>query len=178
MRTAASCTDGALDTTHAGHFAPGLQMFLATLVTEMMVNSSWKETSHKYSCGSFSNLSEAAVCSSPSPSAGSHSAAVSPSAEAHVMICGSQDWLATWGRHWEMTRGPVGVWLSRQSPLTRCCRTEPLGFHFCGGGKKKRKRVRCATAFWFPFTAHKPRVWTDGSRRVMPLDHCEERLTF
>lgn len=114
-------------------------MFLATLVTEMMVNSSWKETSHKYSCGSFSNLSEAAVCSSPSPSAGSHSAAVSPSAEAHVMICGSQDWLATWGRHWEMTRGPVGVWLSRQSPLTRCCRTEPLGFHFCGGGKKKKR---------------------------------------
>lgn len=44
-------------------------MFL-TVVTETMVNSSLKETSQKYSCGSFSNLGEAAVCSSPSPSAG------------------------------------------------------------------------------------------------------------
>lgn len=87
-----------LDTTHPGRFAPGLQMFSASVVTETMVNSSLKETSHKYSCGSFWNLSEAAVCSSPSPCAGSDSAAASPSAEAHVMICGSQDWLATWRR--------------------------------------------------------------------------------
>lgn len=58
-------------------------------------------------------------------------------AGAHVMICGSQDWPAAWGRHWVMTKGPMGLWLSRQRPLTRCCRTEPLGFHFCGGGKRK-----------------------------------------
>lgn len=49
---------------------------------------------------------------------------------AQVMICGSQDWLATWGRHWVTTRGPVGVWLSRHRPLTMCCRAVPLGFHF------------------------------------------------
>lgn len=54
---------------------------------------------------------------------------------AQVMICGSQDWLATWGRHCTMTGGPVGVWLSKQRPLTMCCRAEPLGFHFCRGNK-------------------------------------------
>lgn len=59
------------------------------------------------------------------------SLSLSPSAMTQVIICGSQDWLAIWGRHCEMTGGPVGVWLSRQRPLTMCCRAVPLGFHFC-----------------------------------------------
>lgn len=65
-----------------------------------------------------------------------------PSAVAQVMICGSQDWLATWGRHCVMTRGPVGVWLSRQRPLTMCCRAVPLGFHFC----RERAREKGTTS--------------------------------
>lgn len=63
-----------------------------------------------------------------------------PSAVAQVIICGSQDWLATWGRHWVMTGGPVGVWLSRQRPLTKCCRAVPLGFHFCRERERKREK--------------------------------------
>lgn len=63
------------------------------------------------------------------PLLSSHS--LTPSAMAQVIICGSQDWLAIWGRHCEMIGGPVGVWLSRQRPLTMCCRAVPLGFHFC-----------------------------------------------
>lgn len=54
-----------------------------------------------------------------------------PFAVAQVMTCGSQDWLAIWGRHCKMTGGPIGVWLSRQRPLTMCCRAVPFGFHFC-----------------------------------------------
>lgn len=71
----------------------------------------------------------------------SHSLALS--AMAQVIICGSQDWLAIWGRHCEMTGGPVGVWLSRQRPLTMCCRAVPLGFHFCRE-KIRRKIIHLA----------------------------------
>ena len=71
-------------------------------------------------------------CSSPLPPL-----SLVPSTVAQVMICGSQDWLATWGRHCVMTRGPVGVWLSRQRPLTMCCRAVPLGFHFCRESERK-----------------------------------------
>lgn len=49
---------------------------------------------------------------------------------AQAITCGSQDWLTTWGRHGVMTRGPVGVWLSRHRPLTMCWSAAPFGFHF------------------------------------------------
>lgn len=45
------------------------------------------------------------ICSSPP----SPSLSLSLSAVAQVITCGSQDWLANWGRHCEMTGGPGAI---------------------------------------------------------------------
>lgn len=79
-----------------------------------------------------------------SPSAG---ARPQPNPTVHqLMICGSQDCAATWGRHWAMTGGPAGVWLSRHRPLTVCCRATPLGLHFCKETRTARRSVSASFA--------------------------------
>lgn len=153
-------------------------MFL-TVVTETMVNSSLKETSQKYSCGSFSNLGEAAVCSSPSPSAG-----VSDSRCRLSLRSSSRDDLRLPG-----LAGHLGATLSDDQRPRRglavqaeaadeVLQDRAFGFPLLWRNGRGGKPVRCGTALWFPFTAHKHHVWTDGSRRwVMPLDHRQDRLS-
>lgn len=77
----------------------------------------------------------------------SSTASSSPSSlsAGQVMSWGSQDWLASWGWHWVMIGGPAGGWLSRQRPLTMCCKAEPLGLHFCTGEKAKKWKIEVIT---------------------------------
>ncbi|XDV42627.1 hypothetical protein PO909_011255 [Leuciscus waleckii] len=58
------------------------------------------------------------------------------SSASQVTSCGSQDWLATRGRHCVMTGGPEGGWLSRHKPLIMCCNAGPRGFHFYRRNRK------------------------------------------
>lgn len=132
-RTAASWVDEALYTKDLEYFSrQGPWMFFSdALVTKTQI---WH---HKGTA--VTPVIKAATCS-PSTGPGPETVSPSPSPPStQVIICGSQDWLASWGRQWLMTRGPGGVWLSRQRPLTRCCRAEPLGFHFCRERKRKKR---------------------------------------
>lgn len=134
-RTAASWVDEALYTKDLEYFSrQGPWMFSA-----MLLSPRHECDITKVQLSLQSSLSKAAM-HSPSTGPGPETASPSPSPPStQVIICGSQDWLATWDRHWLMTRGPVGFWLSRQRPLTGCCRAEPLGFHFCRERERKKR---------------------------------------
>lgn len=107
-----------------------------------------------------------------------------------VIIWGSQDWLAIWGRHCVMTRGPVGVWLSRHRPLTMCCRAGPLGFHFWEREKKKTWIYLSFLSFFQTSSflmindgscsTHGPsQTWITETRRMVDLldSECESHRT-
>lgn len=105
-RTAASCRDEALYTNRSGFCSLTPQRrFFQQDPTRRSLMTSQKNSSHSFFFFFF-----APVCRRVplSPSAGSIICRPHPTVH-QVIICGSQDCPATWGRHCKMTGGPDGV---------------------------------------------------------------------